>query len=184
MRFYKHDPDAFLAGTSELTFEQCGAYIRLINLLYSHDDVLADDDNAIARMMGCQLRRWQRLKAQLIRLGKVHVVGDMIHANGVTNVCLEAQEFSFRQRKRVSKRWENFKIAKEFKERLIRPRNTTTTNNLDYSSTSLEAEANVDTGDKVAEQSTDQAEPVPKLKATSELEALVKRKQQFDKDWR
>jgi len=184
MKFYKHDPDAFLAGTNELTLEQCGAYIRLINFLYSHDDVLPDDDQAIARMIGCQLRRWQRLKGELIKLGKVHVNDGLLHANGVTNRCLEAQEFSFRQRKRVSKRWENYKIAKEYKDSLIRPRNTTITNNLDNTSTSLEAEQTeqeVDNGDNSFGQ-------VPKTTrksvASPELEDIIRRKADFDKAWR
>jgi uncharacterized protein YdaU (DUF1376 family) len=141
MKFYKHNPDAFLAGTGELSLEQCGAYIRLINLLYSRDDVLPDNDAAIARIIGCQVRRWQRLKADLIELGKIRIDNDgLLHANGVTNTCLEAQEFSFRQRSRVSKRWSDYKKAKEFNDSLIRPRNTTITNYLLNTEISTESE--------------------------------------------
>jgi uncharacterized protein YdaU (DUF1376 family) len=128
MKFYKHDPNAWLAGTAQLTLEQRGAYITIIDLLYSNDDVLIDDDQAIARTMNCQVRRWQRLKSELMAMGKIRVdTAGLLHANRVTETVKTAAEFSFQQQTRVRKRWINYQKAKENNGALIRARNTSNT---------------------------------------------------------
>jgi len=71
MKFYKCDPVAFLEGTSELTLRQCGAYARLINLLYCRDGIVPDNDYLVARMLNLEIRTWRTVKAELHTLGKV-----------------------------------------------------------------------------------------------------------------
>jgi uncharacterized protein YdaU (DUF1376 family) len=128
MKFYKHDPNAWLAGTVQLSLEQRGAYITIIDLLYCNDDVLIDDDQAIARTMNCQVRRWQRLKAELMAMGKIRVdTAGLLHANRVTETVKTAAEFSFQQQTRVRKRWIDYRKAKENNDPLIRARNTSNT---------------------------------------------------------
>jgi hypothetical protein len=50
MKWYKRDPDAAIAGMSELTMEECGVYtIVIIDYLYSRDGDLPTDDRFFAR---------------------------------------------------------------------------------------------------------------------------------------
>jgi uncharacterized protein YdaU (DUF1376 family) len=105
MKFYKRDPDRALAGMAELTFEQRGAYNSLLDLLYSRDGEVPDDDERVARMLSCNKREWVRLKKSLIELGKVWVKSGKIGAKRVQETINEATEFSNKQRSNVSKRW-------------------------------------------------------------------------------
>jgi uncharacterized protein YdaU (DUF1376 family) len=73
VRWYKHDPDAFLAGTSMLTLEECGAYIKIIDLLYSRDGNVPDDERFMASALGCDVRIWRRIRDQLIHKGKIWI---------------------------------------------------------------------------------------------------------------
>jgi len=109
MKWYKRDPDAALSGMAELTFEECGAYNRLLDLLYSRDGVVPDDDALCAACFHCDPRTWRRLKARLIARGKVRSVDGYLTANGVDETILQAEVMSEIQRKRVGKRWERTK---------------------------------------------------------------------------
>jgi len=183
MKFYPHYPDAWLAGTTELSFEQCGAYIKLINLLYSRDGMVPDQDAVVARMLQCDPRLWRRLKNELMAAGKVRVTTDgRLTANGVDQTRLLAQVRSTSARHQANVRWENYRKAKQNNDPLMQGCNTSIINKDIYSSTSVEAEGVPAAVDKVAEQTTEKAES--QLKASTELEALIRRKQQFDKDWR
>lgn len=85
MKWYKRDPDAALAGMAELSFEECGAYNRLLDLLYSRDGNVPDDDAFCAKVFHCRPQVWRRLKAALIAKGKVHETGGKLTANRVEN---------------------------------------------------------------------------------------------------
>lgn len=105
MKFYKRDPDRALAGMAELTFEQRGAYNSLLDLLYSRDGNVPDDDERVARMLSCNKREWVRLKKSLIELGKVWVEDGKIAARRVQETINEATEFSNKQRANAKSRW-------------------------------------------------------------------------------
>lgn len=83
MKWYKRDPDAALSGMAELSFEECGAYNRLLDLLYSRDGDVPDDDAFCARVFHCNPRTWRALKARLIAKGKVRSAGGLLTANRV-----------------------------------------------------------------------------------------------------
>lgn len=106
MRFYKRDPDAALSGMAELTLQERGAYNTIIDLLYSRDGQVPDDDHMIRRVMGCHGNEWRAVKAKLIAKGKIWVEDGFLKANRVDDVLEEAAAFSEKQRKRVGKRWE------------------------------------------------------------------------------
>ena len=73
MKWYKRDPDAALAGMAELSFEECGAYNRLLDLLYSRDSNVPDDDAFCAMVFHCNPRTWRALKARLMVKGKIRI---------------------------------------------------------------------------------------------------------------
>jgi uncharacterized protein YdaU (DUF1376 family) len=90
MKWYKHDPDAFLVGTFALTLEERGAYITIIDLLYSRDGDVSED--VFARAMG-RPQIWRRMKAALLAKGKLHYKTDgKLTANRVETVLKLAEK--------------------------------------------------------------------------------------------
>lgn len=83
MKWYKHDPDAFIAGTAELTLEEIGAYSLILDLLYSRNGNVPNDDRFICRNLRCNPRTWRRVKAALVAKGKIRVFGSNWTANRV-----------------------------------------------------------------------------------------------------
>jgi uncharacterized protein YdaU (DUF1376 family) len=180
MKFYRHDPDAFLAGTGELNFEQRGAYITLINLLYSRDGAVPDDDVAVGRMLQCDPRLWRRLKSELMALGKLRSNGGLLTANGVDRTLLLTEVRSNLARHQANVRWENYRKAKQNNVPLMQHCNAPISDNKKE-----EDSCPVNSGDK-----SDNSETEPENKKenkniiSNELSELVRRKQEFDKAWR
>jgi len=79
IRWYKRDPDAALAGMAVLTLEECGAYNLILDMIYSREGNLPDDDRSVARWLRCDVRVWRRIRKRLIDLGKLYVHGGMLH---------------------------------------------------------------------------------------------------------
>lgn len=113
MHWYKRDPDAALAGMAELTFEERGAYNSILDLLYSRDGDVPDDDVRVARMIACHWRTWAALKARLIELGKLRIEDGKITARRVQETLKEASELSEKQRKKAAQRWQKEKSPNE-----------------------------------------------------------------------
>lgn len=79
LNWYKRDPKAALAGMAVLTLEECGAYNLILDLIYSRDGDLPDDDRELARLMRCDVRVWRRIRRRLMDLGKLYVHGGHLH---------------------------------------------------------------------------------------------------------
>ncbi len=71
-------PDEYLAGTAEMSPEQAGVYWWVCSLIYSRGEALPDDDRENARLLRLDARTWKRLKADLLRLGKLSIDGGAI----------------------------------------------------------------------------------------------------------
>jgi uncharacterized protein YdaU (DUF1376 family) len=106
MKFYKRDPDAALAGMMGLTLKERGAYNTILDLLYSRDGVLPDEDDFLRSALGCHGNEWLSVKAALIRKKKIWIEDGYVKANRVENTLKEAGNFSENQRIRARKRWE------------------------------------------------------------------------------
>lgn len=78
MRWYKRDPHAALNGMMVLTLEERGAYNTILDLIYSHDGKLEDDEQFIAGWLRSDVRVWRRIKTRLITLGKLTCEGTYI----------------------------------------------------------------------------------------------------------
>jgi uncharacterized protein YdaU (DUF1376 family) len=78
MKWYKRDPEAFAGGTAELSLEEVGAYTRIIDLIYSRDGNVPDDDMFLCRALRCDIRVWRRIRKRLIETGKVRTSGGLI----------------------------------------------------------------------------------------------------------
>jgi uncharacterized protein YdaU (DUF1376 family) len=94
LRWYKRDPEAALNGMAELSLAERGAYNTLIDLLYTRDGLVPDDDVLVARMMRCHWREWRTIKKQLIALHKVRVIDGRLMANRVTETLDEASKYA------------------------------------------------------------------------------------------
>lgn len=73
LKWYKRDPVRALKGMMQLTLEQRGAYNTVLDLIYSHDNQLRDDDHFIAGWCRVDIRIWRRIKTLLIDCGKLYV---------------------------------------------------------------------------------------------------------------
>lgn len=72
--WYKRDPDAFLEGCSSanLSLEEVGAYSILVDEMYRRGGPLVDDARHGSALLRCDVRVWYRLRATLIRKGKIY----------------------------------------------------------------------------------------------------------------
>ena len=78
LRWYKRDPNAALVGMRGMTLEECGAYNIVLDLIYTHDGRLADDERFLAGWIGSDLRVWRRLRQRLLDLKKIEVADGYI----------------------------------------------------------------------------------------------------------
>lgn len=78
LHWYKRDPNAALGGMMGLSLEERGAYNTVLDLIYSHDDQLMDDDRFIAGWLQCDVRVWRRLKESLISKKKLDTSGGLL----------------------------------------------------------------------------------------------------------
>ncbi len=69
--WYKRYPADFIHGVRGLSLEAVGAYSLLIDIFNDRDAGLTDDDRFIAGLLGCPTQRWKKLRAELIRAGKL-----------------------------------------------------------------------------------------------------------------
>jgi uncharacterized protein YdaU (DUF1376 family) len=89
IKWYKRDPDAALSGMMSLTLEERGAYNTLLDLLYTRDGDLPDDDRFLAGWMRCDLRVWKRIKKRLIDDGKISVVdGRVVNFRATSEILM------------------------------------------------------------------------------------------------
>jgi hypothetical protein len=182
VKFYKRDPDRALAGMSELNPGQRGIYNSIIDLLYARDGIVpcitVDDDYRIAKNISVAAQTWRTYKRQLMALGKIRITTDgRLDANGVTECRNSAETHSETQRKRVSIRWQNYKLRKQFNDRAIRASNT-----IDRDSKSSEIPSPIEHAKPLAVDNGDnsigaESETTTKCAATSEeLKANIQRK--------
>lgn len=71
--YYKRFPRDFLEGTIGLSFESKGAYAIVLDLIYMRDGILPDDARYIAGQLGCSVRKWSAILADLVKAGKLQV---------------------------------------------------------------------------------------------------------------
>lgn len=78
LSWYKRDPNAALAGMMELSLEERGAYNTVLDLIYSRDGDLPDDERFIAGWLRVDVRVWKRIRQRLVDLGKLYVESGLI----------------------------------------------------------------------------------------------------------
>lgn len=76
--YYPMYPRDFYEGTQRMSLELKGAYVMLLNLIYTQNGPVADEDGYLARYVGCSIRKWQKLRLELIGLGKITSINGLI----------------------------------------------------------------------------------------------------------
>lgn len=76
--YYKAYPRDFLDKTMGMGLELKGAYRVLLDVIYLHSGYLRDDSRYISGHLGCSVRKWESLKCELIRMGKIQCVDGVI----------------------------------------------------------------------------------------------------------
>ena len=180
MKFYSRFPDNFMSGTAELTLEQIGAYTLLIDLLYSRDGIVPDNDVAVAHMIHRDPRTWRAMKKQLMAAGKVRITNEgLLTANGVDAGLSRANLRSEIARKAVTQRWDRFRLARKNNDPAIRTQYERYTTKTKTKSSEIPSPIEhakplaVDNGDNSIGAET---ETTAKSIATTELEAVVQAK--------
>lgn len=80
--WYRRYPGDFIGGTLQLTLEEKGAYSIALDLMYQRGGPIPDDPQWIARVCGCPVQRWKKIRARLIEVGKLNLTDDGRLANG------------------------------------------------------------------------------------------------------
>lgn len=78
-RGYTLDIDDWNEGTRDLTLEQQGAYLRLVNAIRKSERALPLDYRKIAAILGVSQRRARTLLADLHKAGKLYIEGNTVH---------------------------------------------------------------------------------------------------------
>ena len=80
--WYKRYPADFIHATMMLTLEQKGAYGIALDLMYENGGPIADDPKWLARVCGCSMQQWRKIRRQLIDIGKLSVTAEGLLSNG------------------------------------------------------------------------------------------------------
>jgi uncharacterized protein YdaU (DUF1376 family) len=105
MHFFSVFPDAWLAGTAELTTEESGAYWNLCCHYIAKDGRVPDDDRVLARIVKLSLRRWRAIKATLIDGNYIEIRDEFIWQGRCEERLEKDGKFATSQREKARKRW-------------------------------------------------------------------------------
>lgn len=76
--YYKAYPRDFIEGTIGMPFELKAAYRLVLDLIYMQGGNLPDDARYISGLLGCSIRKWKSLRADLIAADKLQVSGEFL----------------------------------------------------------------------------------------------------------
>lgn len=71
MEWYRRNGAKFIQKTIGMTLEEKGAYSLCLDLIYTHDGAIDDDEKFLAGVCGVTTRKWRALRQRLIDLGKL-----------------------------------------------------------------------------------------------------------------
>ena len=77
---FRYHDDA-LRGYRKLTLEERGAYTTLLDLMYSEQDYLVENERILAAEMGVSTRKYRSLRDSLLRKGKIYYIDRGILSN-------------------------------------------------------------------------------------------------------
>lgn len=114
--WYKRYPGDFIGGTLQLSLEEKGAYSMCLDLMYERGGPIPDDPHWLARVCGCPLQRWKKIRARLTGLGKLNLTDDGRLANGRATYEMHRGEAEHQEKSARGKRGAAKKAAKKSQE--------------------------------------------------------------------
>jgi hypothetical protein len=105
MKWYKRDPDAALIGMRGLSHDAKSAYGTIIDLSYSRDGDVPDNEHFLCMHIECRPQWWRRVKQELLFHQKIRIISGKLVANRVETTLKEAANFSETQSKRATEGW-------------------------------------------------------------------------------
>lgn len=112
LKWYKRDPRAALIGMMGLSLEECGAYNKILDLIYIRDGKLKDDAEEICGWLKCNTRTWKRIRARLIDLEKLYVYNGCLHNERADDEITKAQRMIKLCTEAAGKRWATYNQIK------------------------------------------------------------------------
>lgn len=106
--YYPMYPRDFFEGTQEMSLEQKGAYIMVLNLMYTRGGPISDEPGFVSRYVGCSVKKWKAVCDQLVAMGK------LVRENGMISNSRADQEL-VKQRSYQDQKAENGSQPKSFK---------------------------------------------------------------------
>lgn len=76
--YYKAYPRDFIEGTVGMPFEVKCAYRVVLDLVYMQGGNLPDDARYISGLLGCSIRKWNSIRDELVKGGKLVVSGEFL----------------------------------------------------------------------------------------------------------
>jgi len=90
-------PRDFFEGTQEMSLELKGAYIMVLNLLYTRGGPVSDEPGFISRYVGCSVRKWKQVRDELVAMGKLYVQNGMISNSRADQVIEKQRSYQDKQ---------------------------------------------------------------------------------------
>src|SRR5512139_3628343 len=109
LKWYPRDPRAALSGMMKLTLEECGAYNKVLDLIYLRQGKLVDDPDEICRWLNCKPRVWKRIRAKLMNLGKLYVHAGCLHNERCDDEIIKFRDKRLRSVEMNDKRWATYR---------------------------------------------------------------------------
>ncbi len=112
LKWYKRDPRAALIGMMGLTLEECGAYNKILDLIYVCDGALQEDPREICRILNCNVRTWTRIKHRLLETGKLYVRDGCLCNERADDEVRDGKRRWLKSIKANDKRWSTYREIK------------------------------------------------------------------------
>jgi hypothetical protein len=92
MEWYPRYADAALVGMRPLNDEQYRAYNVILDLLYSRDGSVPDNERFMCSHLDWDPRKWRRVRGELLALGKIKLEGNFLINCRATSVITSAKD--------------------------------------------------------------------------------------------
>ena len=80
--YYRAYPRDFFEGTIGMRLELKAAYSLVIDLIHMTGGALPDEPRYIAAHLGCSVRKWAKLRDELIAAGTLHAADGLLTNQG------------------------------------------------------------------------------------------------------
>jgi len=110
--YYPMYPRDFFEGTQEMTLEQKGAYIMVLNLMYTRGGPISDEAGYVSRYIGCSVKKWKTVCDELVAMGKLVRENGLISNSRADQELLKQRSYQDQQAENRSGKNKNKDVEK------------------------------------------------------------------------